>query len=130
APAGLVRSTIRFEPAREPARHEWFIAGTEQAVIRTAASKALAGIAYPANGSVIALDPDIPPSRQRVPLRLSAPTSAGWVWRIDGKTLGKATARTFWLPQPGRHQLSLENARGEIIDSVIFDVRALKARLR
>ena len=130
APAGLVRSAIRFEPPREPARSEWFIAGTEQPVIRAAATKALAGIAYPANGSVIALDPDIPPSRQRIPLRLSAAAAPGWVWHIDHRSLAQATARTFWLPQPGRHQLTLENAQGEVIDSVLFEVRAIKSGSR
>jgi len=127
APAGLVRSNIRFEPPREPARREWFIAGTEQTVIRAAASKALAAIAYPANGSVIALDPDIPPARQRIPLRLSAPAGAGWVWRMDSQPLAKAAARTLWLPQPGRHELRLESAGGEVIDQVSFEVRALRA---
>jgi len=130
APTGLVRSAIRFEPPREPARQEWFVAGTEMSVVRAATADTLARIIYPANGSIIALDPDIPPARQRIPLRLSAPPGEDWQWRMDRQALARASARTLWLPQPGRHQLALENAKGEIIDSVIFDVRALKSRLR
>ena len=126
-PAGLVREKIRFDPAREPARNEWFIAGTEQNVIRSASANALARIVYPANGSVIALDPDIPPAHQRVPLRLSAAPGSGWTWRIDRRPLGKAAEKILWLPQPGRHQLSLENRQGEIIDSLTFEVRAIKS---
>ena len=130
APAGLVRSSIRFEPPREPARQEWFVAGTEMSVVRAATADTLARIIYPANGSVIALDPDIPPARQRIPLRLSAPPGENWRWHMDHRALAAATVRTLWLPQPGRHQLALENGKGEIIDIVIFDVRALKSRPR
>lgn len=130
APAGLVRSAIRFAPPREPARAEWFVTGTEMPVVRAAAAQALAGIAYPADGSVIALDPDIPPQRQRVPLRLSAPAAPGWIWRMDGKSLGNANVNTRWLPQPGRHQLSLEDGAGRTIDAVVLEVRSLKGRAK
>ena len=127
-PIGLVRKSIRFEPSLEPSREEWFIKGTEMAVIRTASASALARIVYPANGSIIALDPDIPPVRQRIPMRLSAPPNRDWSWRIDRQLLGMASSKLFWLPQPGRHQLTLENGRGEIVDKVNFEVRALKSR--
>lgn len=130
APTGLVRREIRFEPASEPPRREWFLAGTEQTVIRAAAGKALAGIAYPAESSIIALDPDIPPHRQRLPLRLSGPAGAGWQWQMDQQVLGGAEGKMLWLPQPGRHRLMLKNAGGEMLDSVSFEVRAIKGRRR
>jgi penicillin-binding protein 1C len=126
-PAGLVQKYIRFEPRLEPGREEWFIKGTEMAVIRAAAVSSLARIVYPANGSIIALDPDIPPARQRIPMRLSAPPNHDWLWSINRQSLGKAADKPLWLPQPGHHQLTLENGRGEIIDQVRFEVRALKA---
>jgi penicillin-binding protein 1C len=128
-PAGIVRSRIRFEPAVEPARDEVFLAGTQSDVIRTAAAQALARISYPADGSILALDPDIPPPRQRVPLRLSAPAGNNWKWRLDGKPLAPAGGTPYlWLPQPGRHQLQLLGSKGEEIDSVRFEVRALKGK--
>ncbi|RIX45094.1 MAG: penicillin-binding protein 1C [Rhodocyclales bacterium GT-UBC] len=127
-PAGLVRQRIRFEPPREAARDEWFIAGTESAVIQAVPGNALARIAYPANGSIIALDPDIPPQRQRIALRLSAPAQAGWQWRIDRKFVGRAENSPLWLPQPGQHHLTLESKNGEILDAVHFEVRAIKSR--
>lgn len=127
-PAGLIHTAIRFEPQVEPSRQEWFAAGTEQAVIRAAGAHALARIEYPANGSIIALDPDIPPSRQRLPLRLSAPAEPGWRWQMDGQPLGKAGGKNFWLPRPGRHRLILLDARGREIDAVGLEVRALKGK--
>jgi penicillin-binding protein 1C len=129
-PPGLLRRHIRFEPPREAARDEWFIASTETTVIRAVPASALARIAYPAEGSIIALDPDIPPRQQRIALRLSAPAETGWQWRIDKQLLGRTDSRTFWLPQPGRHRLALENKRGEVMDSVSFEVRAIKSRQR
>ena len=137
-PAGVVRSKIRFEPAsnsannaaREAARQEWFIAGTEMSVIRAASANALARIVYPAAGSIIALDPDIPPSRQRIALRLSTAGESSWHWRMDTLALGKAEGKLFWLPQPGKHQLRLENSVGETMDSVNFEVRALRSSRR
>ena len=98
--------------------------------MRAASSSALARISYPAEGSIIALDPDIPPQRQRVPLRLSAPAGAGWNWRIDSKTVARADGKTLWLPQPGKHKLTLENSQGEVLDDVAFEVRAMKGKAR
>ena len=124
-PAGVVGAAIRFEPAVEPARREWFLQGTEQPVVRAAQQTALARIVYPADGTVIALDPDIPPARQRIPLRLSGPLPRGGHWRVDDRRL---PAGSDWLPQPGRHRLSVHDARGGQIDSVGVEVRAMRGK--
>nr|WP_306604457.1 penicillin-binding protein 1C [Azonexus sp.] len=128
APAGLSQRAIRFVPASEPARSEWFLHGTEMSVIHAASAKALSRIAYPTSGSIIALDPDIPPERQRIPLRLSGAAEHGWHWRINGKPLLKAEAKARWLPQPGRHRLSLHDARGNLLDGVDIEVRAMRGK--
>lgn len=129
-PRGIVHNQIQFIPASEPPRSEWFIAGTEQTVIRAAAGKALARISYPTNGSIIALDPDIPPTRQRIPLRLSATPAPDTIWHIDQQNLGKASSGLMWLPHPGHHLLELQTRQGKRIDSVSFEVRAMKSRAR
>lgn len=130
APGGLVRRHIRFEPPLEPAREEWFAAGTEQSVIRRAGAGALARIDYPADGTVLALDPDIPPERQRVELRLVGAAGRGWHWELDGRALAGAEAAVRWLPRPGRHRLRLVDAGKRTVDEVDFEVRALKGRPR
>jgi penicillin-binding protein 1C len=127
-PAGVVKTAIRFEAEREPARQEWFIAGTERNLVRSAASRELARIAYPVDGTVVALDPDIPPKLQVLPLKLSSAAEKDWRWRMDHQNLGRAISHAFWLPQPGHHRLSLEDARGRELDSVSFEVRAIKGR--
>lgn len=144
-PAGLVQAAVRFgavasEGAAAPqpleaARQEWFAAGTEQAIFAIDSgaasaygistrgqndSKAIAArITSPASGTVIALDPDIPPTRQR--LQFTA-TRDAVQWRLDGKPLGRG-ARVPWLPWPGRHVVQITDARGTVLDEVRLEVR-------
>lgn len=127
-PAGIVQRKIRFEPAIEPERQEWFLNGTEMSVVRAARQEALARIAYPADGSIIALDPDIPPNRQFIPLRLSTAAPKGWHWKINGKKHSPANDAARWLPQPGRHRISLHDANGAEIDQAHLEVRTLRGR--
>jgi penicillin-binding protein 1C len=135
-PAGVVETAIRFEQrskseaAAEPPRQEWFIAGTETAVIKPAVARSLARIEYPADGTVLALDPDIPPQRQRLPLRLSGASETAWRWQMDKQILGTASKKVLWLPQPGKHRLALLDKQGVEVDAVNFEVRALKGKAR
>ena len=133
APAGLVQQQIRFEPASEPSRQEWFLAGTQQSVIQRSNvqhpdSASLARIAYPTSGMVMALDPDIPPMHQRVALKLSTTVAASWRWELDGKKLAPAEPLYRWLPQPGKHRLRLLDTQNKTMDEVVFEVRALKGK--
>ena len=76
-------------------------------------------ILAPANGTIVAVDPDIPPERQRLQF---VADSAAARWRIDGKDVARG-ARWAWLPWPGRHQVELVNAQGEVLDSIRLEVR-------
>ena len=130
-PAGVTKQAIRFEPPekiKEASRQEWFLTGTGMSVVHLAENKALAHIAYPGQGTIIALDPDIPPERQRVALQLSGQAAVGWQWRIDGKPQGPAVREVFWRPMPGRHRLTLLDAAGVELEAVEFEVRALRGR--
>ncbi|MDM0090355.1 MULTISPECIES: penicillin-binding protein 1C [unclassified Variovorax] len=122
-PAGLVQLPVRFGEAIEAPREEWFIAGTEQPLFArdtpAADPEAGARITAPADGSIIALDPDIPPTRQRV--RFEAQGN-GLQWRIDGKPFARGN-RALWLPWPGRHVIELTDARGRVLDQVRLEVR-------
>ncbi len=80
-----------------------------------------ARITAPADGTVVALDPDIPPRHQR--LRLAAEgAGASAQWRIDGQPLARG-ASAQWLPWPGRHAIELVHARGQVLDTVRLEVR-------
>ena len=121
APAGVVRTPVAFELQREPARDEVFIAGTEQGRQRASAQVAGTlphfGITSPRDGSIFAIDPDMPPAVQRIAFEGERGT-----WVLDGKRLG-ASAPLAWAPWPGRHELTLIGRDGEALHTVRFEVR-------
>lgn len=121
-PASVVRQAIRYQPAIEPPRDEWFLSGTESPRITLPASSlAPPRIVYPAAGTVLALDPDIPPQHQRVLFRI-APTLPGLALSLDGRPVGNA-----WAPRSGRHRLILRDVDGKAVDQVDFTVRGALA---
>ncbi len=149
-PGGVVQAPVRFgtEAARgaplESARGEWFLAGTQQPLFAIdseateshqmptrgrnsseTGAQAAARIVAPTPGTIIALDPDIPPERQR--LQIEASGGGDLRWRIDGRELARG-ARWAWLPWPGRHRLELTDARGRVLDSLAFEVRGAGVR--
>ena len=134
APAGVVAARVRFDAQREPARAEVFIAGTEQAQGRASAQVAGSepgsataqrfGITSPRDGSLFAIDPDMPPAAQRITFEGEPGT-----WVLDGKRLG-AAARWSWAPWPGRHELKLLGRSGEVVQTVRFEVRGAGVKQR
>jgi penicillin-binding protein 1C len=117
--------TARTAPGRRP---EWFLRGTEPRPL-LARARSVPRIATPAGGTVIALDPDIPASRQRVVLE-AAGASASARWVLEGTMIGSAGKLSMWSPHPGKHALSLIDREGRSLDTVRFEVRgAAPARL-
>ncbi len=118
-PAGVAAMRVAFDAQREPVRDEWFIAGTEQP--RQHASAQLDatrfGIASPRDGSVFAIDPDMPAAAQRITFEGEHGT-----WMLDGRRLG-AAQRMAWAPWPGRHELALLARDGSTLQTVRFEVR-------
>jgi penicillin-binding protein 1C len=142
-PSGVVRLAARYAQGQEAAREEWFIAGTEQAVIsqdtpnliaitptdpragnlknseKSLPNNHPARIVQPVAGTIIALDPDIPPQRQRV--RLQA-RGAAVRWHIDGKPFAQGPT-AHWMPWPGKHTITTVDADGKMLDQVHIEVR-------
>ena len=119
-PAGVVAARIAFDSKQEAPRDEYFLAGSERALLRASGELAAAerfGITSPRDGSVFAIDPDIPPAAQRITFEGERGT-----WRLDGRRLG-AGERLRWAPWPGRHRLELVGASGQTLQSVAFEVR-------
>ena len=140
-PPGVVQIRTAFGHQLEAARSEWFIKGTEQPLFAidsiagnadTASTRGLKGlnssppprIIAPAPGTIIALDPDIPPANQR--LTFSA-QGHGLRWRMDGMELGHGTD-VRWLPWPGRHVVQLLDAGGQVADEIRLEVRGAGLR--
>ena len=125
-PAAVEAQRIRFEPAIEPPREEVFMAGSARAVIRLADAGQLAPrIVTPLPGTIVALDPDIPPANQTLSIAAQAP--AGARLELDGRVLGSAIRPHAWFPQPGLHRLRLVGADGAVLDEAGFEVRGVGA---
>ena len=162
APTGIAALPVSFDAAREPARTELFIAGTQQARQLASAqvggaphaagvagrdsasgkngrnvagengdnsgsgsnsgSDGRFGITEPRSGSVFALDPDIPPSAQRI--RFEGEAGA---WVLNGRRIGQGP-RITWAPWPGRHELQLFGPDGRVRQAVWFEVRGATVR--
>ena len=131
-PRGVITARAQFTPAVEPSRRELFLAtpaavgstreGAAEGVTNVTAAGEIARIASPANGMVIAIDPDIPPSHQRVPLSARGSID-GMVLRLNGALIGSAQRNVMWSPQPGTYLLALEDHAGHTLDSARFTVR-------
>jgi len=115
-PAGVV--AFHVTPGTEPPREDWYLAGLQPAA-DTSAPPATGrfGIVTPRNGSIFALDPDIPPAAQRVVFEGERGT-----WTLNGRRLGQGE-RLTWAPWPGRHELSLLSTGGRVVQTVTFEVR-------
>lgn len=120
-PEGVVTAWTMFAGGAEPAREELYLRGTEP----TSASAPLASrprIAEPADGAVIAIDPDIPPSRQRVAF-VAHDAGDGATWRLDRTALGSACEPQMWQPVRGAHELELVDREGRRLDVLRFLVK-------
>ena len=119
-PAGVVMAAVQFDATREPPRDEVFVKGTEQSTQRASVQVAGTehyGITSPRDGSIFAIDPDMPPAAQRITFE-----GETGVWVLDGKRVGVAQTLA-WAPWPGRHELTLQRRSGETIQTVRFEVR-------
>jgi penicillin-binding protein 1C len=124
APGGLVHRTIEYASGIEPSREEWFLAGTESDTITgVEAAPGRPRIVSPANGAVLAVDPDIPPARQRVLVQVAGARS-GTRLLIDAARY-TAEGPVLWRPVPGRHVLRLVDERGTELDRAQITVRGV-----
>jgi len=120
APGGVVNTTVQFDGALEPVRQEVFLAGTQQSRVRTSAQVTGTeryGIESPRDGSIFAIDPDMPAAVQRITFE-----GEQGVWTLDGKRIGSGR-RLTWAPWPGRHELTLTGRDGAPLQTIRFEVR-------
>lgn len=125
SPPGVEQHHTIFRGISEPSRKEWYISGTGMDVVYYAPDS-VARIRYPANETLMALDPDIPQGHQSV--RFAADTGGhDVVWVLNGKRIG-AGAAFDWPIQAGNWRLELKNAQGRVEDAVVFTVRGRRSR--
>ena len=140
--SGVVRREVVFQNALEAPRSELFLPGTEDVhIVRTASrtesradqgSRRGSAIAQPVDGTIVAIDPDIPPTRQRMTFTMTdashrANASTPLAWRLDGRVIGHDPS-IEWPVWPGRHRLELVDGTQRAVDAVGFEVRGASVR--
>ena len=148
APTGVMQWPVRFsvgpqDAPLEAARTDWFLQGTAQTVFSIKAGSAVDSatkspgpnrlaststgkvrITAPSSGTIIALDPDIPPGNQRLIFTAERDNVR---WLIDGRGFAKGAAAQ-WAPWPGRHLIQLTGFNGEALDEIRIEVRGAAER--
>jgi len=134
-PGDVIHQTVELTNASgkplEAPHQEWFIQGTEQTLFtlnRTdlqlvEASQPNARIVMPTQGTILALDPDIPSSAQHVTLKAEQFGAQHLLrWTINDKVLSDGSSTT-WQPRPGRHKIALIDSNGVTLDRINIEVR-------
>ena len=119
-PKKVIEKEVRFHETGVKSK-ERFLKGTETDVIRGHSLKRFPKIIYPPHGAIIALDPDIPPDRQKI-LFESTPGNRELSWVLNGKICGSGDS-LGWTPTRGAFELSLVGEKGHVKDRVSFKVR-------
>ena len=130
-PAGVVQRDVVFVPAVEPGRREWFVRGTQSNAKITTVSiptaDAATRVVAPADGTVIAPDPDIPAARQSMLVRVEAPLTKQVCMKLGAQSIAPCGVREALvrLPAPGRHQIRLETVDGALLAQAAVEVRGV-----
>jgi penicillin-binding protein 1C len=122
-PEGIERRHITFANNIEPARFDYFLAGTGQTQTSLAPAEARRPrIVNPVSGTVYALDPDIPIDKQRMGVGVTG-SIVGHRLLFDKRDIGSAEDHPVLPTIPGAHRLALVDVSGRVIDQVLFTVR-------
>jgi penicillin-binding protein 1C len=125
-PKDVIMKRVTFGPASEPDRDEYFIRGSEPAgaVAHISGADMAVGkisISYPADKTIIAVDPDIPAENNMIFFEATA--GGQFAWMLNQEKIGDGSKTVSWKPQLGMYKLSLVDQGGNAIDSIKFEVR-------
>ncbi|PTQ90157.1 penicillin-binding protein 1C [Agitococcus lubricus] len=121
APATLQQMQVQFTGFNQPSYLEWFLEGTGQQQISYQADT-IPQIIYPAHGTIIALDPDMPVARQKVFFKAHVGGEHLAFW-LNDQYLAQAEQDYAWQPQRGHYHLQLKTHSGQTRADIRFEVR-------
>lgn len=126
-PGGVILARTAFRGGSEAQRKELFLVGTEPSNMETFSEKPdawlIPRIAYPPEGTIIVLDPDIPEENQRVFFEVENASHNELRWQLNGELLPPGEEGRRWAPLSGRYELALIDISGKTQDTVSFEVR-------
>ncbi len=118
-PEGLVSSLVRFEPADEAPRREWFLSGTAVELVTVLPDGSRGRILSPQEGEVLTL-PDGDPAHRHLIFRAAG--SVAMRWWVDGELAGEGE-HLAWIARPGHHLLTLTDSGDRLLQRLPFFVR-------
>jgi penicillin-binding protein 1C len=130
-PANMVKRYIQFASNTdriEASRDEYFIRGTEPqntVIAAREASSAGARIVSPTDGTIIAIDPDIPDTHQRITLKSGDAKQAN-CWEVGGQSMGCSETPIAWSPRSATTDvvtIRLLDKNGEERDRIAITIR-------
>lgn len=136
APEGLLHQQVRYQPAIETPRNDWVIQHNQATqtltnqtiVINVTPSSAM--LIAPPDSAIIAPDPDIPQPRQALLLQSGGTGKSCLLLDHHPVAACGKTKALVPLPLPGKHQLTLTDTHGKLLDTHTFEVRALNLPLK
>ena len=132
-PQNVVEQELSFQENLEPKRLEYFMPGTQMREVRLADTLQVQSrlfIETPADNMIIALDPDIPMSQQKVLLhakQLGGAVQQPLWWRVNGEKVSEDNPYALAI-LPGRYTIELMQEADQVLDTVSLQVRG--ARLK
>ena len=121
-PANVVSREVELSQGVESGRKEWFIRGTEPHSTDRKVVQLNQRILYPPSGTILALDPDIPPEIQKV-FFISQTEKEDLQWMLNGTLMEGIGKTVSWSPKAGNHFLAMLDREGNVLDSIQFEVR-------
>src|SRR4029077_20644297 len=121
-PRQVVAPQVPFPGAVEAPRSKWFIGEPAPDSRAADLDDRNPRIVSPALDAIVALDPDVPFSAQRIAFEASVAVLNSH-WLLDGRVLGAARGVHLWAPSPGVHTLALVTEAGVALDTIGFSVR-------
>ena len=132
-PTELVTESVQFVGIDEASRQEYFLAGTAMQQVVALASEAnqQQGVARikiqsPVDGTILALDPDIPLNAQKLFLKATISQSDARAeslrWFIADDEIGSGSGN-LWSPKRGQHRIVLKDKNAKVLDQVFISVR-------
>lgn len=132
-PDEVVAQNIKYIPALEPNRQEYFLPGTQMKIVQLPVENAsntriTSFISTPTDGTILAWDPDIPQENQRLKMMAQQinhvlPTQVYWV--LNGVKIGSGNP-FYWPLKVGKFTLELFSQEGNKLDTIHFQVRGIR----
>lgn len=130
-PEQVLAERVQFIGVDEASRQEYFLEGTEMQQVVALTSQEHTDtmgikIQAPVDGTILALDPDIPHNAQKLYLKANIPTTDPRAdsinWYIDDIEIAHGVAN-FWSPNRGTHRITLKDEHAKVLDEIVISVR-------